>query len=242
MLEALIEPFINPNLSISEQIISLMKFAHISCALFLKHETSFLPQHLYSDLQCMVRTEKFRVAHTKILGSERKVFICLLGDDVLEVLFGRVRMIGGHSPNIDVEELWNRIGSAVRLDEIFQGYPNWEQRPRRLKLKRSRDVDHLSPRHWQGELRASTCNLSACWAEGVCQAEVLLAKYGCPINFGEHFYDRHRRGVDLMRPKGGKYPGISAEVDRSLADAFEGGENRENAVSQEMELNLTSAF
>jgi hypothetical protein len=77
----------------------------------------------------MVRTAIFRVAHAKILGSEHKVFICLLGDDVLEVLFGRVRMIGGHLPNIDVEELRNRIGSALRLDKIFQEYPNWEQRP-----------------------------------------------------------------------------------------------------------------
>ena len=239
MLEALIEPFINPDFSISEQITSLIKFAHIACALFLKHETSFLPLHLYSDLQCMVRTAIFRVAHTKILDPESKVFICLLGDDVLEVLFGRVRMIGGHSPNIDIEELRDRIGSALRLDEIFQKYPNWEQRPRRLKLKRSRDVDHLSPRHWRGELRASTCNLPACWADGVHQAETLLTKYGCPMNFSEHFSDGHRRGVDLMRPKGGKYPGISAEVDRSLPDVSEGGGD---AVTQEIELNLTSAF
>jgi len=226
LLEALVEPFINPDLSISEQITSLIKFAHILCALFLQHESAFMPLHLYSDLQCMVRTAIFRVAHTKILDPKRKVFICLLGDDVLEILFGRVRMIGGHSPNVDVEEFRNRCGSALRLDRIFQKYPSWERRPHRLKLKRSRDADHLSPRHWRGELRAETCDLLACWRNGVAQAEAILKTHGYTISFNNHFRDWHKRGVDLMRPAGGKYPGISSEVDRSLGD-FEAGEEQE---------------
>jgi hypothetical protein len=45
-LEALVEPFTNPKLSISQQITSLIKFAHLICALFLKHKSDFIPQHL----------------------------------------------------------------------------------------------------------------------------------------------------------------------------------------------------
>ena len=67
MFEALLKPFINPDFTLSQQIISLVKLAHIACALFLKHESDFMPRHLYSDLQCMVQTAIFRVAHTKIL-------------------------------------------------------------------------------------------------------------------------------------------------------------------------------
>ncbi|KAF9522601.1 hypothetical protein CPB83DRAFT_733454, partial [Crepidotus variabilis] len=78
MLDALVEPFINPDFSLSEQIISLVKFAFIACALFMKHEGDFMPHHLYSDLQCMVRTAIFRVAHTKNLDPSMKVFLCLL--------------------------------------------------------------------------------------------------------------------------------------------------------------------
>jgi hypothetical protein len=126
MLDALLEPFVNPDLTVSEQITNLVKFAHIACALFMKHETDFMPPHLYSDLQCMVWTAIYRVAHTKILDPERKVLLCLLGDDVLEILFGRTRMIGGHSPNVDVDELRRRFGSAIRLDTIFESYPEWE--------------------------------------------------------------------------------------------------------------------
>ena len=47
------------------------------------------------------------------------------------------------------------------------------------------------------------------------------------INFKDHFHDWHKRGVDLMRPAGGRYPGISAEVDRSLGDLETGEANEE---------------
>ena len=59
-----------------------------------------------------------------ILDPNCKVFLCLLGDDVLEVLFGRIRMIGGHSPNVDVSELHNRVASAICLDFIFEHFPH----------------------------------------------------------------------------------------------------------------------
>ncbi|KAF9530963.1 hypothetical protein CPB83DRAFT_874875 [Crepidotus variabilis] len=216
MLGALLEPFVDPTLSLSQQITSLVKFAHLACALYLSHGSSFMPHHLYSDLQCMVRTAVFRVAQSKILDPELKVFLCLLGDDVLEILFGRTRMIGGHKPNVDVGELTKRFESALRLDTIFQKYPHWEQRPRRLKLERARDVDHLSPRNWIGDLVAKNCNLQVCWTEGVRQAEQAISQNGQSISFGEIFSEPF---VDLMRPKGGKYPGISAEVDCSLGES-----------------------
>jgi hypothetical protein len=216
MLSALIEPFINPSFSLSQQIISLGKFAFILCAIFIKHETGFMPCHLYSDLQCMVRTAVFRVAHSKMLDPDTPVFLCLLGDDVLEALFGCVRMIGGHSPNFAADEFCNRSAAAVRLQSIYQSYPKWERKPRRLMLKRGRDSDHLSPRHWKGELRARSCNILECWDEGISQAIQSLGKYGCRVDFDSIFGNWRTSGVDLLRPLGGKYPGISSEIDRSL--------------------------
>ncbi|KAJ2932281.1 hypothetical protein H1R20_g4818, partial [Candolleomyces eurysporus] len=178
MLEALVKPFIEPAQSLSQQITSLAKFAFILCALFIQHGSAFMPFHLYSDLQCMIRTAVFRVAHTKLLDEDRNVYLCLLGDDVLEVLFGRIRMIGGHSPNVAADEFCNRAAGAVRLDLIFQDYPKWERSARRLMLKRGRDADHLSPRHWKGELSARSCNLLRCWDTGISEATAALAKYG----------------------------------------------------------------
>ena len=105
MLEALMEPFVNPDLTISQQITSLIKFTHIACTSFLKHESDFMPLHLYSDLQCMVHTAVFCVAHTEVLNPQHSVYLCLLGDDVLEVLVGRAWMIGGYSPNVELRSL-----------------------------------------------------------------------------------------------------------------------------------------
>ncbi|KAJ7479108.1 hypothetical protein FB451DRAFT_1131301 [Mycena latifolia] len=213
MFDALVEPFINPTLSLSEQMTQLVKFAHIACALFIKHEGDFVSNQLYGDLQCMVKNAIFKIAHSKVLNPLLKVFLCLLGDDVLETLFGRSRMIGGHSPNMAIDELRQRFCSALRMDKIFRKYPYLERRARQLRMVRSRDVDHLSPRQWDGDLTAQSCNILACWIAGIALAKAILAKYGCDMDFSAQF---RREGFDLMRPKGGKYPGISKEVDRSL--------------------------
>lgn len=126
VLHSLLEPFINCNLSLSEQFVHLAKSAHIICALYLKHGTSFMPNQLYGDLQCMVKNAVFYVAKTQELDPNLRVFACLLGDDVLETLFGRIHMIGGHSPNVDISEMRNRIRSALNLDKIFSREPKWE--------------------------------------------------------------------------------------------------------------------
>ncbi|KAJ7861119.1 hypothetical protein B0H14DRAFT_3619975 [Mycena olivaceomarginata] len=206
MFDALLDPFINPNLSLSEQIIQLVKFAHLSCALFLKHGSDFMPNQLYGHLQCMVKSAIFKVAHSKLLNPSLKVFLCLLGDDVLEVLFGRSRMIGGHSPNMAVDELRRRFGSALRIDQIYAKYPHLEKLARRLSLGRSRDVDHMSPRNFVADLTAGSCDIHACWEMGLQRAVKFLESFGYRVDFNKIF---RQKGFDLMRPNGGpKYPGL----------------------------------
>ncbi|KAJ7820828.1 hypothetical protein B0H14DRAFT_3472012 [Mycena olivaceomarginata] len=39
--DALLQPFINPDLSLSQQIESLTKFSHLICALYLENGTAF---------------------------------------------------------------------------------------------------------------------------------------------------------------------------------------------------------
>jgi hypothetical protein len=62
-------------------------------------------------------------------------------------------------------------------------------------------------------------DLATHWNQGISEAESVLEKLGLPMSFSVYFCDWKKRGVDLMRPiEGKKYPGISAEVDRSLDD------------------------
>jgi hypothetical protein len=193
-------PFIDLTLSLSEQTVSPVKFTHLLCALFLKHDGDFIPHQLYGDLQCMVKNAVSKVAHTRVLNPLLKVFICLLGDDALERLFGRSRMIGGHSPNMAIDELRQRFGSALRIDAIFRRHPEWERKPRRLNMLRSRDVDHLTPGQWEGHLTAQSCDLHACWLAAVKAAVALLRSYGYDINFDALFL---RKDVDLIVPMAG---------------------------------------
>ncbi|KAJ3547310.1 hypothetical protein NMY22_g1704 [Coprinellus aureogranulatus] len=245
MLHALVEPFINPKMSLAEQITSLVKFAFMACALYTKHEQHFMPHHLYSDLQSMVKTAVFRVAHTLNLDPELVVLLCLLGDDVLEKLFGRTRMIGGHVPNVAVDDLCIRFASSIRLAEIYREHRNWEEIPERLKLIRNRDFDHLGPRDWSSPATKAVTlaggKLKVHWDLGMSQAEASLNKYGFGFSFADHFKN-WRDGVDLMRPiPGKKYPGISAEVDRSLEDMVKEGAGAASA-SAEYDLNARYEF
>lgn len=215
-LDALLQPFINIELSLSQQIESLIKFSHLFCALYIQNGTSFIPNQLYADIQAMVKNAVLMVPKTRIINGELKVFICLLGDDVLEALFGRSRMIGRHSPNCSTGELRDRFGSAMNLDYIYEQHPEWERKPRRLNMGRMRHVDHLRPAHFKRELRANSCDLKNCWIRAVKAAESVLEKHGVrmSLSFAERF---KRKDTDLMRPLGGKYPAISSDVDRSMA-------------------------
>ncbi|KAJ6608994.1 hypothetical protein B0H10DRAFT_1814673, partial [Mycena sp. CBHHK59/15] len=176
VFDALLQPFINTELSLSEQIQSLITFSHLLCTLYVENGTSFMPNQLYTDLQAMVKNAVLMVPKTRILNGQLKVFVCLLGDDVLEVLFGRSRMIGGHSPNCSVGELRDRFSSALNLDYIYEHHPELERKPRRLNMSRLRHVDHLQPSHFKRELRADSCDLETVWVVAVKAAEALLAK------------------------------------------------------------------
>ncbi|KAF8218166.1 hypothetical protein K438DRAFT_1901061 [Mycena galopus ATCC 62051] len=217
VFDYLLQPFINADLSLSEQITWLITFSHLICALYRQNGQAFLSNQLYGDLQAMVKNTILMVLKTRIIDGRLGVYICLLGDDVLESLFGRARMIGGHSPNCSIGELQDRFGSAINLDFVYDKHLELERKPRRLKLLRTQDLDHLRPECWGGEVSADSCDLELCWSTGVAAAEGILQKYGIKItvSFAELF---QRPNTDLMRPNGGKYPAISPGVDRSMAN------------------------
>jgi hypothetical protein len=116
-----------------------------------------------------------------------------------------------------IDELRRRFGSALRIDQIYAKYPHLEKLARRLSLGRSRDVDHMSPRNFTADLTAGSCDIHACWDEGLQRAVKFLESFGYQVDFNKIF---RQKGFDLMRPNGGpKYPGVSRDVaDRSSLD------------------------
>ncbi|KAF7290639.1 hypothetical protein MIND_01304100 [Mycena indigotica] len=227
MLDALLQPFINTTLTLTHQACYLSKFSFLLCAIYLQHGTSFIPNQLYGDLQAMVKNAIFLIAKTRAFDPDLEVFFCLLGDDVLETLFGRIRMVGGHHPNCGLAEFCARGRSAMNLDDIFSRNPHLERKPERLNFFRMQHVDHLGPAQWKTELRAKSCDLRSCWEWAATEAEATLAKYSTKLTIREQGRDIsltfrelfQRDKTDLLRPRGGKYPSISGAVDRSLGDA-----------------------
>ncbi|KAJ7491375.1 hypothetical protein B0H11DRAFT_1859355 [Mycena galericulata] len=233
VLNAWIQPYINTDLTLSEQIESLVLCSHLICGLYLQNGQSFMSNQLYAHIQASVKNAVLMVPKTRLINGELKVFICLLGDDVLEALFGRARMIGGHSPNCSVAELRDRFMSAMNLDWIYEQYPEFERQPRRLNMSRMCHVDHLRPRHFQRELRAVSCDLPVVWKSAVRKAEAILAKYG--VRMAVPFSVLFRRPeTDLLRPFGGKYPALSSKVDRSVVASS-------SAVTKESTIHLDTS-
>lgn len=229
MLDALVNPFILPTLSLSEQITMLSKFGHIACKLYWDSKGAFMPHQLYGDFASLVCAAVWQVGWAKILDPvDGKAFLCLLGDNVLEELFGMVRMIGGHDPNFDPDIIRHRMGQAMRAQAVANEYPHLLKPRRRLQLVRTRDVDHLSPRNWTGDLRVSQCDLHKCWMAGMKEAEASLAAAERPTNFMVELWNRP--GRSLMCPDGKSFPGLSKEFDRSQAewDDLEGADAAES--------------
>ncbi|KAJ6629597.1 hypothetical protein B0H10DRAFT_1776067, partial [Mycena sp. CBHHK59/15] len=124
--DAWLQPLINVELSLSQQIESLIQASHLLCALYLQNQPSFMSNQLYADIQASIKRVILMFPKTWLINGQLKVFICLLGDDVLEALFGRSGMIGGHSPNCSIGELRDRFVSAMNLDYMHEHHPELE--------------------------------------------------------------------------------------------------------------------
>ncbi|KAL0065967.1 hypothetical protein AAF712_007095 [Marasmius tenuissimus] len=215
VLHSLIQPFINPDLSLTEQVQHLLTTSLLLFAIFDDHGTAFMSNQLYGDLQAMVKNAMFLVARTQVLDPSQEVFFTLLGDDVLETLFGIIRMLGGHSPNCDGKELADRLSRAMNLRDIYERNPELEKKAPRLSMTRSRDADHLRPRNWKGNVTAADCDLAKCYKHAISNATGILVRYGITKEFEKLFLIK---GVDLMRPpcSKGSYPGLAKDHDRSM--------------------------
>ncbi|KIK58281.1 hypothetical protein GYMLUDRAFT_246302 [Collybiopsis luxurians FD-317 M1] len=188
MFSALVLPFIDPILLLSEQIIFLSKFAHIACKLYAIHGSAFMPHQLYGDLMVMVCAVAWQVAW----------------------------MIRQHNPNVDANDLRLCMSRSMWVQEILQQYPHLKVVTEHLKMTHTSDVDHLTPSQWQGDLRVANCNLQACWEKGMEAAEKSLAATGCPTSFKKDFWDSP--GRTLVCPDGKRFPGLSKDFDCSLSD------------------------
>lgn len=206
LFHAMIEPFVNSNLSLTAQLEYLAQYAHLAFMLYQHNGRAFMSNQLYADSQVMVKNTFFYLAKQCLLNPNLRVLLMLCGDDRLKNLFGRVRMQGAHNCHVDIKTLMERLAAAMDLCRLFTVHPSWDQGHRRLNYSRLEHCDHLKPSAWKGELMASSCNPEAAWFVGRACAEQVLHAYHVSADFTEAF---SHENVDMLRPfPDGIYPGI----------------------------------
>ncbi|THH06902.1 hypothetical protein EW146_g9475, partial [Bondarzewia mesenterica] len=220
LFESLLKPFVDVTLSLSEQIACLSKYAHLCFVFFRGHGTSFMANQLYADSQSMVKNVIFCISKQQLLDPLQRLFLCQVGDDHLELLFGKVQMLGGHHPNVNISELKQHLEAILDILAIYGRNRGWDNGHRRLKLIDAEGIDHTNPASWIGNVVVGNINIQRSWAEGRSRAQTILGNIGFPFDFDTVLA---QPGVDFLRPLGSnKYPGVSAEKDRSRDDGGNG--------------------
>ncbi|OBZ66985.1 hypothetical protein A0H81_12994 [Grifola frondosa] len=220
LLAAFMNPFIQPEWSLTMQVTLLSKYAHMAFMLFRSHGVNFMPAQLYGDTQVTIKNIMFCITKQQELDNTQPFYIFDCGDDKLENLFGRIRMQGGHNPNFNLKQIAERAGAAMDLDAVFTHHPNLDRGHRRLKVTWTEKIDHLNHESWTGNVFVHSVNLQYCWARGHEAAQEALHT----INKSVDFHILLKDGLDFLRPFGdGKYPGVSMDTDRSLEPGEAGG-------------------
>ncbi|KAG2116646.1 uncharacterized protein F5147DRAFT_649104 [Suillus discolor] len=220
LLESILLPFTDVSLSLSEQFVLLSQYSHLTFAFFHAHRRSFMSYQLYYDTQTMVKNLVFCLAKQQTLDPYAPFFLGDVGDDPLEILFGRMCMIGGHNSTSSYAQALDRLGAAKDIDGVFRHHPELDSGHRRLKLTCQEGVDHINREIWKGNIISGRCDLPMAWHSGCDTALSILATSQLEpthYSFAELF---SVPGIDMLRPFGqNRYLGIT--TDNDLEDTSE---------------------
>jgi hypothetical protein len=215
LLYYFMHPFTDPDLSITDQFVSLFTFSHLAAALQIIHGTSCITGALYADAQATIKCMTLTAARLKLIDDELSYFIILEGSDRLEGHFCTVRTTD-HARNFDAYQMGYKSSQAITEQAIYAQYPHLDRGHRRLKVKQSKGVDHLNPKSWKGCVKVGSLDLVSAWKKGREQAAEALASYFPSYSYPNlQFYweqmKRNRSSYDILRPSG-DYIGVRSET------------------------------
>ncbi|KAF8148021.1 hypothetical protein B0H34DRAFT_833807 [Crassisporium funariophilum] len=169
-------PFIQINLSLSDQLAHLSAAAHLATFIYTVNgaQSKALAVLTFWDIVLLVKNACFCVAKTKVGVPDGKIWIILLGTNRLESTFGLVRSMIGTDQNADLLQLSTRLSHAVECLNIFEKKPKWDRGPKSLRLPAIEDgngdilakVDHINPSSWKGNVEVATVSLLTSWNRG----------------------------------------------------------------------------
>ncbi|TFY81510.1 hypothetical protein EWM64_g2508 [Hericium alpestre] len=212
--KSLLQAFIDPMFSLSDQLRSLSTYAHMCFALFSRHKASFMTGQLYSDTQALVKAAFICIARQSLLDPTKAFYLYQLGSDRLEEIFCEVRTMS-HDCNCDTLQLCDRLSASADCIAIYSRHPEWNRGHRRTSYSGNEGVDHVNPTYFKGDLVVQNTYLASAWNSGRIDASNYLCARGVHFDFTAALSES---GVDFMRPfRGNTYPGVSSsEPDRSI--------------------------
>ena len=214
VISSFLSPFTDVTLSLGQQIVSLVKYAHLICACWIRHGSSFMTGALYANTQAIVKNIVFSLAKQQLMDGTQNFYIILDGTDRLEQVFSDART-QDHSRNFDLLQLSQKLATASTINGIFLRNPELNRGHSRLNLTAATGVDHSNPKSCLGDLTSGSVNIQALWVVGQNEANKVLIDYfgdQAAVDFKKLFQDV---GKDLLQPEG-KY--VGASISDSLAE------------------------
>ncbi|KAF8835723.1 hypothetical protein BDN67DRAFT_1015278 [Paxillus ammoniavirescens] len=109
ILHHLLEPFINPSLSLSQQVSHISACSHLLFCQYRLNRTAFLPNQLYYDVMTAMKNIMFCIAKQFWLNHSSKFSLLDIGTDPIEILFVLVQMCGGHNSAVNYKQGIDRL-------------------------------------------------------------------------------------------------------------------------------------
>lgn len=212
ILHHLLEPFVNPTLSLSQQVSYISTCSHLIFCQYRLNRVAFLPNQLYYDIMTALKNIVFCIAKQLRLDPASNFSLLDVGTDPIEVLFALVCMCGGHNNSINYKQGIDRLRSACDVHGVYSRSPDLHRGHRRLNMTRSEHVDHINREMWQGDTIVRNCNLQTAWLDGRNKATAILKPSPFPPEEYEFEVIFAVEGVDMLCVfGGGKYPSVNQE-------------------------------
>ncbi|KAF8169089.1 hypothetical protein BJ912DRAFT_933997 [Pholiota molesta] len=218
LLSYFLEPFMNINMSLSDQLKSLATYSHLLTAMHLKHRGGFMNSALFADSQSVVKSVFYTAARLKVLDPNLDYHILFEGSDRLEGIFSNVRT-QDHARNFDILQLAHKLSVGAEINAIFERNPDLYQGHKRRNIRGSRAGDHLNPETWTGDVCVGDVDITQSYLAGRNTADRLLDEFSLDLEGHSVDWDTlfSNPQIDHLRPEG-DYVGSRAVINETDAD------------------------
>jgi hypothetical protein len=176
VMDFFVRPFIDVTLSLSDQVVSLLTYAHLIFAMYRINKSGFMTAALYADTQAIVEAIIITIARMQLIDGELCYYAIADGQDRLEGTFCRIRGLN-HDRNVDAQTLSYKAAIATELDAAFLRNPDLDRGHDRSNLVGAEGVDKVNPEAWKGKLPVGQVELPKLAVYARHQATSLLGIY-----------------------------------------------------------------